>query len=324
MRIRELLVEKGGQELKTIRPEQSLFDAAHILCAHNIGALPVVEQEDRIVGILSERDLVRATVAYQDRYFERCVQDIMTVGVITCRPDDVMDDVYELMVEKNIRHMPVMANDRLHAMLSIRDFEFAHRRLVSLSLTDSLTGIPNSQHLSQILHAEFNRYRRFESPLSVAVVKIDNYEEISASEGGAACDQLLIWLAETLVRETRAYDSIGRTAEDRFAIVFPNTNEKSSLRACNRLMKAIRSESSVLEDHSDWGSVSIGLAHADREMRDGERIMILADERAQTATQAGGNIIEAPEAEAFGDSITLLDAPSIGNDQRHRKNPAPN
>ncbi|WP_419907188.1 diguanylate cyclase [Hoeflea sp.] len=300
MRISELLTQKYQLELKTIQATQSLFDAAHILCAYNIGALPVVGHEDNILGIISERDLVRSIVEFQDGYFQKSVADIMTTDVITCALDDPMDDVYELMVEKKIRHMPVVKGEKLHAMLSIRDFEFAHRRLMSQSLVDSLTGVPNSQYLTDILDAEFNRYRRFHTPLSVAVVKVDRYSEISETEGSAACDSLLKWLAEIMVRETRAYDSIGRTAEDRFAIVFPNTDGKSSARACDRLMRAIRADATEIDSSGDWSSVSIGLAQADREMRDGERIMMLADERAETAAKDGGNCVEAPDAE--GDS----------------------
>ncbi|MDA4845217.1 CBS domain-containing protein [Hoeflea poritis] len=296
MRISELLTQKYQLELKSIQPDQSLFDAAHILCAYNIGALPVVGHGDRILGILSERDLVRSIVKFQDRYFGKSVADIMTTDVITCGPNDPMDDIYELMVEKKIRHMPVVEGEKIQAMLSIRDFEFAHRRLMSQSLVDSLTGVPNSQYLTDILDAEFNRYRRFHTPLSVAVVKVDRYDEISTDRGDAACDHLLKWLAEIMVRETRAYDSIGRTAEDRFAIVFPNTDGKSSARACERLMRAIRTDPAAQDGGADWSSVSIGLAQADREMRDGERIMMLADERAEAATKDGGNCIEAPDA----------------------------
>ena len=259
MRISELLAQKYHLNCRP-SSRQSLFDAAHILCAYNIGALPVVGHGDKILGIISERDLVRSIVSFQDGYFQKSVADIMTTDVITCGLDDPMDDIYELMVEKKIRHMPVVKGERIQAMLSIRDFEFAHRRLVSQSLVDGLTGVPNSQHLTDILDAEFNRYRRFHMPLSVAVIKVDRYAAISDLRGDAACDSLLQWLAETLVRETRAYDSIGRTAEDRFAIVFPNTDAKSAARACARLLRAIRSDPAAQDDSAAWSSVSIGLA----------------------------------------------------------------
>lgn len=292
MRIRELLMHKGRNEIKLIGPDQGLLKAAHLLQANNIGALPVVDTDFRLVGIVSERDLVRSMVEFEQAFFEKTVSDVMTDSVVTCRSDDPMDDIYETMIENGIRHVPVVDDEGLHDILSIRDFEFAYRRLKSQALRDSLTGLHNTGHLLNILDGEFNRYRRFQSPLSVASVRVDGFEDINDREGHAAGDALLKELATLLVDQTRAYDSVGRTDEDTFAIVFPNTEPKTAIRTCERILQVVRSHAA--EAGPVWGSVSIGVAYADQEIRDGMSILRIAAERVQRAADAGGDGIDAP------------------------------
>ncbi|MCY6379824.1 GGDEF domain-containing protein [Hoeflea prorocentri] len=292
MRIRQLLMHKGQNEIKLIGPNKSLLEAAHLLQTNNIGALPVVDNEFRLVGIMSERDLVRSMVEFEQAFFEKTVSDVMTSSVVTCRSDDPMDDIYETMIKNGIRHIPVVDDEGLHDILSIRDFEFAHRRLKEQALRDSLTGLHNTANLLNILDGEFNRYRRFQSPLSVASVRLDGFEGINDAEGHAAGDALLKELSKLLVDQTRAYDSVGRTGEDTFAIVFPNTEPKTAIRTCERILQAVRSRGEQAE--APWGNVSIGVAYADQEIRDGMSILRIAANRVQRAADAGGDGIDAP------------------------------
>ncbi|MCR9139708.1 MAG: GGDEF domain-containing protein [Alphaproteobacteria bacterium] len=295
MRIRELLEQKNQTGLTSIRCNLSLLDAARILADNNIGALPVIGDAAEIVGIISERDLVRSFASNPHHCFSKAVSDVMITSVITCRTDDLMDDVYETMSSKNIRHIPVVEDAKLHAMLSMRDFEFAHKRLKSQSLSDDLTGLHNLRHLLNILDGEFNRYRRFRSPLSVAAIKVDAFERITQTNGAAAGDDLIRKLTRILVDETRAYDSIGRTSDDRFAIVYPNTDPKTSMRACDRIMRAVRAQADV--EGTEWSSISIGLAHANFEICDGMSILKWAGELVQLAAESGGDCIEVPDAD---------------------------
>jgi CBS domain-containing protein len=175
MRVRQLLSHKKSNEILHARPEFRLLEAAAILSQNNIGALPVIGEDEALLGILSERDLVRSLARDHVRFFEVVVGDIMTTSVITCAPDDDADAIYAKMGEKNIRHIPVVEKDRLFAMLSIRDFENAHKKLREQSLTDEVTGLQNLRHFLSVLDNEFNRYRRFQSPLSVASVHSADY-----------------------------------------------------------------------------------------------------------------------------------------------------
>lgn len=109
----------------------NLFDCAQLMSQNNIGALPVVDDEDNIIGILSERDIMRAISGNRDGFFDLLAKDAMTKKVICCSSEDKAIDVYETLVDKKFRHIPIAHNNKLIGMLSIRDFSiltFGNRR----------------------------------------------------------------------------------------------------------------------------------------------------------------------------------------------------
>lgn len=121
MKIGEFLKHKH-QRLVTCLPSETLEGVARLMHANGIGALPVCEIGSTMVGIVSERDLVRtfATNAYSELGYLR-VRDIMSTRVKSCRPDDDMHDAEQLMRRNNFRHVPVIDAERVVGMLSIRD-----------------------------------------------------------------------------------------------------------------------------------------------------------------------------------------------------------
>lgn len=125
MNIASILATKGGQAI-TIRPEQSVREAIALLGRHNIGALIVVNEANKPVGILSERDIVREA-ARDEQVFVRAVGEIMTKDVITGLPQDDLLSVAHTMTEKRIRHLPVVDAGRLVGMVSIGDVVKAQR-----------------------------------------------------------------------------------------------------------------------------------------------------------------------------------------------------
>ncbi|WP_158284801.1 CBS domain-containing protein [Oricola cellulosilytica] len=279
-------------DLKSARSDMELASAAQILCANNIGALPVIGDQGDVIGIVSERDIVRSIVNCRTEFFSKRVDEVMTRSVITCGPDDLTEDVYEVLSVKQIRHIPVVEEGRMYGMLSIRDFENAHRRLRAQALTDSLTGLHNLRHFLGILDNEFNRYRRFQSPLAVATIEVFPSDEFNSH---AASDGLLRKLAGLITEQTRAYDSVGRTGDHRFGLILPNTDARTANRACERLLWALRTSASrVAGDAPDY-RVSIGLAFGNRRNCDGRSILERADKLAETAGANGGDCIEADE-----------------------------
>ena len=121
MKIGEFL-KRSGQKLVTCLPDDPLNAVANLMYTHNIGAMPVCELGTRIVGVISERDLVRAfarTDLSELQYLR--ARDVMTTRVVSCGPDETIQTAQELMKTNHFRHLPVVTDGRVQGMLSIRD-----------------------------------------------------------------------------------------------------------------------------------------------------------------------------------------------------------
>lgn len=117
--VSELLKQRAGV-LRTIRPDDSVFDALHRLAEYEVGAL-VVMDGPRMVGVMSERDYTRK-VALQGRSSKDTrVSEIMTANVFVVAPETRTRDCMALMREKRIRHLPVVRGGQVLGMISIRD-----------------------------------------------------------------------------------------------------------------------------------------------------------------------------------------------------------
>lgn len=119
MKVRTILATKGTNVI-TIRPKQSLREAARLLAEHNIGALVVVNEARQPVGIISERDVIRAAARRED-VFLLPVDRVMTREVITGLPQDDLERVAHTMTEKRFRHLPIMEHGELVGIVSIGD-----------------------------------------------------------------------------------------------------------------------------------------------------------------------------------------------------------
>jgi CBS domain-containing protein len=120
MRVSDVL-KSNQQTLATCIPEESIVSISKRLSALNIGAFPVCDARGTLVGIISERDVVRAFAEEGPRLADRHVRDLMTRDVTTCDLDMPMIEAEKLMHKHRIRHLPVMDDAKLVGMLSIRD-----------------------------------------------------------------------------------------------------------------------------------------------------------------------------------------------------------
>ena len=119
MRISDVLRNKGAT-VATITPETSVAGLLTELCVHNIGAMVVVSP-DGLLGIVSERDVVRMLHEVGAELLTRPVSDIMTTLVATCSPEDSVDSLSVLMTTNRVRHVPVVVEDRLAGIVRIGD-----------------------------------------------------------------------------------------------------------------------------------------------------------------------------------------------------------
>jgi CBS domain-containing protein len=119
MKIQTILTTKGSHVV-TIQAGQTLQGALDLLVQHNIGAVVVLEGPDRVVGILSERDLIRA-LAHGGDMTAQTVAAVMTKNVVVGSPQDDLSSVMHTMTQKRFRHLPVVDQGKLVGIVSIGD-----------------------------------------------------------------------------------------------------------------------------------------------------------------------------------------------------------
>ncbi|QYO75756.1 CBS domain-containing protein [Devosia salina] len=117
----DAILKTKGSDVFTLPRTGTLADAVAMLNAHNIGAIVITEDAGRIVGILSERDIVRQLGKNPSGALSLSIADCMTKGVVTCERTTTIDDVMESMTQRRIRHMPVAADGKLIGIISIGD-----------------------------------------------------------------------------------------------------------------------------------------------------------------------------------------------------------
>ena len=120
MRVADVLRGKGS-EVAAVPPRLSVSGLLDDLARHNVGAMVVVDDKDALVGIVSERDVVRRLNERGSELLTVPVEEIMTTQVVTCEPGDGIDSLAAIMTERRIRHMPVVENGRLIGIVSIGD-----------------------------------------------------------------------------------------------------------------------------------------------------------------------------------------------------------
>lgn len=115
------LLDRKGRAIHTTRAETSVANAAKMLGEQRIGALLVVDGKGRVVGILSERDIVTGIAARGGDLSEVTVGALMTTEIISCGPDDSVVQLMGKMTERRVRHLPVYDGDQLLGIVSIGD-----------------------------------------------------------------------------------------------------------------------------------------------------------------------------------------------------------
>jgi CBS domain-containing protein len=139
MSLKTILAAKGDKII-CIEPTADLAAAAKLLSAHLIGALVVLDGGGRLVGILSERDIVRTMADVGSAVLQLPVAQVMTRNVSTCDVNDSISSVMDRMTKGKFRHMPVLDKDRLAGLVSIGDalkwqIEMIRERIHQLELT---------------------------------------------------------------------------------------------------------------------------------------------------------------------------------------------
>jgi len=117
--INTILAQKGD-EIFSISPDATVYEAIEMMSNKNVGALLVMEGE-RLVGMISERDYTRKVFLRGKRSRETSVTEIMSTQLTTTRPQEGVEKCLRLMTDKHIRHLPVLDDDKVVGVISIGD-----------------------------------------------------------------------------------------------------------------------------------------------------------------------------------------------------------
>ncbi len=118
-RVKDILAIKS-RDIWTIGPDASVYDAIHMLAEKEIGAL-IVTENDKLIGVISERDYARQIILKEKSSKKTLVREIMTRNVVTAAPDQEISLCMALMTSKRIRHLPILVDNEIVGMISIGD-----------------------------------------------------------------------------------------------------------------------------------------------------------------------------------------------------------
>jgi CBS domain-containing protein len=118
--VSQILKDKGDLVF-TASPQETVGAAAALLHTRRVGAMVVVDDREAVVGILSERDVVRVIAKEGASALAKPISGCMTTSVIFAQPDETIDALLERMTDRRIRHLPVVKGERLAGIISIGD-----------------------------------------------------------------------------------------------------------------------------------------------------------------------------------------------------------
>jgi CBS domain-containing protein len=121
------ILARKGSSVVTAAPSISVAEFLSLLAEHQIGAVLVISG-GRLAGIISERDVVLRLAEAGAAGLDQPISELMTTDLVTCAPEDSLDDIAELMTERRIRHLPVLADGELAGIVSIGDVVAARLR----------------------------------------------------------------------------------------------------------------------------------------------------------------------------------------------------
>lgn len=115
------ILKGKSDRLFSVREADTLTDVARLLTQENIGAVPVLDAGGDMIGIISERDIVRQIARNGAEVLQLSVSSVMTRDVVCCAPEDSIASTMAMMTAKRFRHLPVRAQGRIVGMISIGD-----------------------------------------------------------------------------------------------------------------------------------------------------------------------------------------------------------
>lgn len=196
----------------------------------------------------------------------------------------------DLVLDSNREHAGFV--EVIHDVSSARARE---RDLVKLATRDHLTGLANRGFFVEQATAELQRAERYNDPLTVVMVDIDHFKQVNDTYGHDVGDLALRHVADTLLKQTRKIDIVGRMGGEEFALILPRAARQPATEMCERMRQAIGSRPVPHPSTPFKLTASMGLASRGEDKEDLDQLLKLADNALYRAKRGGRNRVEAAE-----------------------------
>ena len=141
------------RELVTVKPDDTILDTAKLMRHHNIGCIPVVERENKVLGVITDRDIVINMAKYNSDPANTCAKEIASDVVYQIKPDVDIKYALDMMQKQRIRRLTVIENDHLVGMLSLGDI--AVHTNFNMEVGDTLIEISKPSHVENVWLSRF-------------------------------------------------------------------------------------------------------------------------------------------------------------------------
>ena len=179
-----------------------------------------------------------------------------------------------------------------------------HQRVEQLAITDPLTGIYNRRYFERELRSELERARRYGWPVSILVLDIDRFKLFNDTYGHETGDEVIRRVAQAIVTSCRRVDIVGRCGGDEFAVVLPQTDDRSVAIVAKRILSALEKEAFQAPDGTKVPiSTSIGAASYPSDIDESDQLFSLADAAMYRAKAAGGGQFASPIVESAAEIL---------------------
>jgi diguanylate cyclase (GGDEF)-like protein len=165
--------------------------------------------------------------------------------------------VKETIIKQRLRQEKDSAEKEREKLF--RDLEKAHRELKALSRIDPLTKLSNRRDIKYKIDYEISRFERSSETFSIVLGDIDHFKEIYSKLGSSGADNIITQVAESIVKECRKVDTVGRWGTEAFMIIVPETHLSGAARLAENLRKAFEDKLFLVEDESIKISMSFGV-----------------------------------------------------------------
>jgi two-component system cell cycle response regulator len=227
-------------------------------------------------------------VVQEAQQFDSDLQAIILTGGATVETavEALRAGVYDYLTKPldSLTQLDITLTHALERRRLVRENAHLFAEVQRLAITDPLTGIYNRRKVDQVLPDEVERARRYNRPLSLIMLDLDNLKRINDRHGHSTGDQMLKYVANIIRNEVRSVDVPARIGGDEFLILLP----EADLEAASRVAKRVCSRISGEENGEVNVSVSVGVVQWSRELASADDFLQVVDQAMYQAKRAGG------------------------------------